>query len=75
MRRWVWVAGFLTATAAALVAECWASWDSDPDTVPWTELIVTYIPGEVTLAVLGALVVWLPAHFLVRYRRRRRSLS
>lgn len=72
-RRARWIAGFLSATAIALGAECWASWDADPDTAPWTELIVRYIPGEVTLAVIGALMVWVPAHFFIRYRRKRRS--
>jgi hypothetical protein len=70
-RRTRWIAGFLSATAAALIAECWASWDTDPDTVPWTELIVTYIPGEVTAALIGALLLWLPVHFAIRYYRRR----
>lgn len=69
-----WIAAFLATTATALVAECWASWDSSPDTVPWTDLIVTYVPGEVTLAVVGALVAWVPYHFAVRYWRRRKTL-
>jgi hypothetical protein len=68
-----WVAAFLAVTAAALGAECWASWDGDPDTMPWTDLIVQYVPGEVTLAALGALLAWLPVHFFVRYRRRARG--
>jgi hypothetical protein len=71
-RRTWWVAAFLAVTSAALGAECWASWDGSPDTMPWTDLIVRYVPGEVTLAVLGALLVWLPVHFFVRYRRRAR---
>jgi hypothetical protein len=74
VRRRTWIAAFLATTAAALVAECWAAWDSSPDTTPWTDLIVTYVPGEVTLAVLGALIAWLPAHFYIRYRRRARRL-
>jgi hypothetical protein len=71
-RRTAWIAAFLTTTAAALIAECWASWDSSPDTVPWTDLIVAHVPGEVTAAAIGALVVWLPLHFAIRYRRRAR---
>lgn len=71
-RRGRWIAGFLAGTALLLGAECWASWDGSPDTVPWTDLIVQYVPGEVTLAAIAALVVWLPVHFFVRYRRKRR---
>lgn len=72
MTRARWIAAFLALTGTALGMECWASWDADPDTVPWTELIVTHVPSEVTAAAIGALVVWLPAHFWVRYRRRAR---
>lgn len=72
MPRRVWIAGFLGGTALLLVAECWASWDADPGTVPWTDLITTHVPGEVTAAAIGALVVWLPLHFAIRYRRRAR---
>jgi hypothetical protein len=71
MSRARWIAAFLTLTAAALGMECWASWDSSPDTVPWTELIVEHIPGEVTAAAIGALGLWLPVHFGLRYWRRR----
>lgn len=71
----MWVTGFLGVTAGLLTAECWASWDTNPDTVPWTELIVTYVPGEVTLAVVGALVAWVPVHFVRRYRRKNRGVS
>lgn len=59
--------GFLGATAAVLGWELFASWDGDADTSPWTDLIVTYIPGEVTAAILGGLIVWLPVHFGLRY--------
>lgn len=69
-RRAWWIAGFLGVTVAAIVAELWASFDGSASTTPWTDLVVEYVPGEVTLAVLGALLVWLPVHFFVRYRRR-----
>lgn len=65
--------GFLAVTALALGWECLASWDGDDSTLPWTDLIVTYIPGEVVVAVLGALIAWLPAHFFIRYRRKSRG--
>ena len=62
--------GFLGVTALALGWECFSSWDGDDSTVPWTDLIVTYVPGEMVLAVLGALIAWLPYHFFIRYRRK-----
>jgi hypothetical protein len=63
-------AGFLGATAAVLGWELFASWDGDTGTSPWTDLIVAYLPGEVTAAILGGLIVWLPVHFGIRYWRK-----
>jgi len=65
--------GFLGATAAVLGWELFASWDDDMGTSPWTDMIVTYIPGEVTAAILGGLLVWLPVHFGLRYYQRSRD--
>lgn len=65
--------GFLGATAAVVGWELFASFDGDPDTSPWTDLTVTYVPGEVTAALIGALITWLPVHFWIRYRRRARD--
>jgi hypothetical protein len=72
-RRAVWTLGFLGVTAVAIVAELWASFDSDPNTDPWTDLIVRHIPAEVTFALIGALCLWLPIHFGLRYWRKRRT--
>lgn len=68
-----WVIGFLTVTAVAVGAELWASFDGDPDTAPWTDLIVRYVPEEVTFALIGALLLWLPLHFWRRYTRKRKT--
>jgi hypothetical protein len=65
--------GFLAATAALVGWECFASWDGDPGTSPWTDLIVTYVPGEVAAVLLGALIAWLPVHFGLRYYRKARG--
>ena len=65
--------GFLAATGAVIAWELYASWDGDPGTAPWTDLIVTYIPGEVTAAIIGGLVAWLPVHFGIRYWRKSRK--
>jgi hypothetical protein len=64
--------GFLGVTGAALLWELVASFDSSDSTVPWTDLIVEYVPGEITVAVIGALCLWLPAHFGLRYYRKGR---
>lgn len=78
-RRWLagprtrWRAGFLAVTALAIVLECVAAFDSRPDTDPWTDLIVAYVPGEVAALAFGALALWLPVHFYLRYRRRARD--
>lgn len=73
MRRAPWLAGFLGVTAIALAAELWASFDRNDQTDPWTDLIVRYVPGEIAAALIGALIVWLPVHFGLRYARRRRA--
>lgn len=66
---------FLSATAGVLGWEIFASLDGDDGTSPWTDLIVTYVPGEVTAAIIGALAVWLPVHFGIRYWRKGRGGS
>lgn len=55
--------------------ECWASWDGDSDTDPWTDLITTYVPWEVAVAIFGALVLWVPLHFITRYRKRAKAAA
>ena len=68
-----WRTAFLSLTALVLAMELFAAFDGDPETDPWTDMIVGYIPAEVTIAAIGALVLWLPAHFGLRYWRRSRS--
>ena len=71
MGRWRYRLPFLTFTALAIVTECWFAWDGDPETEPWTELIVQYIPDEVTMLAIGGLFLWLLVHFGKRYWKRR----
>lgn len=59
--------GFLVATALVFGWEIHASRDGDPSTCTWTELILTYIPGEVAAFVVGGFLLWLPVHFGKRY--------
>lgn len=73
LRNGWWTAVFLGVTGVALSMELVASFDGDDATQPWTGLIVRYVPGEVTAALVGALVVWLPVHFGLRYWRKYRG--
>lgn len=72
MRNW-WRIGFLGLTALVVTAELVAAFDRNPETDPWTDLIVAYVPEEVTYALIGALLLWLPYHLWRRYRRRDRK--
>lgn len=67
MKRKAWTIGFLTITMAALGMEFYAGLDNSPNTVPWTELISSYIPQPITVSVLVLLATWLPVHFRHSY--------
>jgi hypothetical protein len=64
--RWV----FLLITGLAVGWELVASFDGSTDTEPWTQLLVDHVPAWVTFAAVGVLLLWLPGHFYVRYRRK-----
>lgn len=64
---------FLGLTAVVLGMELFASFDGNTETEPWTGLIVDYVPDEVTFAAIGALILWLPIHFAIRYARKRKA--
>lgn len=74
-QRNLWRTGFLTVTAGAIIMECWAAWDGNHQTDPWTDLITTYVPWQAAVAVFGALLLWVPLHFVVAYRRRMKAKS
>jgi hypothetical protein len=67
-----WRIAFLALTAAVLGLEIWASADGNPNTDPWTDLIVRHVPGEITALAIGGVCLWLVAHFGVRYWRKHR---
>lgn len=69
-KKTVTTAGFLTVTAVAIIWELVASFDGNESTSPWTDLIVEHVPAEVTIAAVGALALWLPIHFGIRYWRK-----
>jgi hypothetical protein len=64
---------FLTITAAAITWECVAAFDGNPDTWPWTQLIVTYVPWWLTFLVIAALIGWVPTHLAIYYWRKYHS--
>jgi hypothetical protein len=64
---------FLSGTGVVIVWELFSSFDDDPSTSPLTDLIVTYVPQEVTAALIGMLLLWLPTHFGLRYYRKARA--
>lgn len=68
-----WRLAFLGLTGLVLGMEIWASADGDPNTDPWTDLIVRHIPGEVAALLIAGLCGWLVVHFGVRYWRKHRA--
>lgn len=68
-----WRTAFLTATAAVIGMEVWASADGSDQTDPWTDLIVRHIPAEVTGLAIAGLAGWLALHFGVRYWRKHKA--
>jgi hypothetical protein len=68
-----WRIAFLGLTGLVIGMEIWASADGDPNTDPWTDLIVRHIPGEVTALAIAGLCGWLAVHFGVRYWRKRKA--
>lgn len=70
---WRWA--FLGLTALVLGMEVWAGFDKSDQTDPWTDLIVAYIPGEVTALAITGLFGWLVVHFGVRYWKKHRAAT
>ncbi len=66
----VWRVAFLGVTATAIVMELIAAWDPNPDTEPWTHLIVRYIPSPIAMAVIVFGGKWTYDHFFHEYRKR-----
>jgi uncharacterized protein (DUF779 family) len=58
---------FLGVTAVAVTTEVVFAFDGSDDTWPWTDLIVNYVPGEITMFALFGLGGWLLVHFGRRY--------
>lgn len=69
----IWRTAFLVLTGFVLAMEIWASADGNPDTDPWTDLIVRHVPGEITALAIAGLAGWLGVHFGLRYWRKHRA--
>lgn len=64
---WLFNAVFYTMTVAVIVMEIWASVDGKDYSTSWTYLLLGHLKYEAVMALVGALVFWLPIHF---WRRR-----
>jgi len=68
--RWWLVNGtFIAATLGVIVWEMAYAWDHNPDTMPWTDLLASYVPAPVTYGLLALLVAWLPGHIAYAIHR------
>ncbi len=68
-RWWLVNGSFILATLGVIVWEMAYAWDHNPDTMPWTDLLATYVPAPVTYGLLALLVAWLPGHIAYAYLR------
>jgi hypothetical protein len=73
MSRSLWRALFLGLTTVVVGLEVYAANDHNPNTDPWTNLIVDYVPMETAVLIGGGGIAWLVAHFGVRYARKRKA--
>lgn len=71
-RRTAWTVGFLAGFAAWIAAELLAAFDSDPNTVPLTALIVDHVPLWYGFPIVVAFAVWLVAHFWIYWHQRKK---
>ncbi len=62
-----WTIVFLGITALTILLEIFASFDGNPNTIPWTSYIVRYIPVWVGLPIIIGFAIWLVAHFVKKY--------
>lgn len=66
-----WVLTFMTMTVLTIGMELFAGLEKGWDLPAWTDLLTDNLPGELVLALTGALIVWLPVHFWVRRKEAR----
>jgi hypothetical protein len=69
-RKTVLSIAFLSITGVAVGMEVWFAVDHDSATVPWTNLLATYVPAPITFAAIALLLSWLPGHMIEAYARR-----
>lgn len=74
--RQYWILLFLSLTGLVIAMELLAACDNNPDTVPWTALIVEYINVEIAMFLIGGLSLWLIVHFgRAYYKKHKREDS
>ena len=62
-----WTIIFLGITALALFLEIFESFEGNPNTIPWTKYIVTYVPVWIGLPIIIGFAIWLIIHFVNKY--------
>ena len=67
-KKW-WTVIFLGITALAIFLELLAVFDKNPNTLPWTSYVATYIPVWIGLPLIVGFAIWLVVHFVNRYRK------
>jgi hypothetical protein len=67
-----WGIGFLGVTALAIIMEFLAALDNNPDTIPWTQYIVTYIPEYLFFGILLGGIYWVTNHFIKKYMEKKK---
>lgn len=69
-KRTTFTIGIMAATAVAVLLELVAVFDGSAATPPLTDLIIEYVPQEITTTVVAVLAAWLPVHFASRHPKR-----
>lgn len=70
MKRNTWIILFLSVTGLAILMELWGALGPDPNTfMPWTSLIIQYIPMWIGFPVIVLFAGWLIYHFYYWYRK------
>lgn len=70
-KRIIWIASFLGVGLLWVVMELIAAFDKSSDTIPLTHLIRDNIPVWVGLPVIAIFSVWLIAHFIKAYKKKK----
>jgi len=64
-----WNISFLGVTVLVIIMELFAIFDNNPNTAPWTTLIINNIPSWAFFSFLGAFAFWVFGHFAKGYNK------